>query len=229
MDIARWALGETALSPRVWSVWGRLGYEDDGRTPNTLIVFHDYPAAPLIFEVRGLPSGGDSGKMDNYHGASVGVVVDCENGSMVIPSYDQALVYDKEGKKIKTFKKGASHYENFIKAVRSRKHTDLNADILEGHLSSALCHTANISYRLGKTQSAEEIREAVKTDKDLAEAVGRMEEHLAANSVDLQKSPATLGAVLKMDGKSERFIGNSKADQLLTREYRKPFVVPAIV
>ena len=57
MDIARWFLGEPELAPRVWSVGGRLGYDDDGQTPNTQIVFHDYPKAPLIFEVRGLPSG----------------------------------------------------------------------------------------------------------------------------------------------------------------------------
>ena len=35
MDIARWFLGDMELSPRVWSVGGRLGYEDDGETANT--------------------------------------------------------------------------------------------------------------------------------------------------------------------------------------------------
>ena len=64
---------------------------------------------------------------------------------MVIPSYDTALVFDKEGKQIKKFSEGGDHFANFIKAVRSRKHTDLNADIQDGHLSAALCHTANIS------------------------------------------------------------------------------------
>jgi hypothetical protein len=29
-----------------------------------------------------------------------------------------------------------------------------------------------------------------------------------------------------MDPKAERFIGNPQAEQLLTREYRAPFVVP---
>ena len=46
MDVARWFLGEKILSPRVLSVGGRLGYEDDGETPNTLIAFHDYAKAP---------------------------------------------------------------------------------------------------------------------------------------------------------------------------------------
>ncbi len=148
---------------------------------------------------------------------------------MLIPGYTGATMLDKNGTEIKKFSGSSSHFANFIDAVRSRKPADLNADILEGHLSSALCHTGNISYQLGKTRSPEQIREAVKDNKDLAEALGRMEEHLAANNVDLKKTPATLGTVLKMDPATERFIGNSKANKMLTRDYRKPFVVPAKV
>src|ERR1044071_3863242 len=66
MDIARWVLGEDALSPRVLSVGGRVGYVDDGTTPNTLIVYHEYKNAPLIFEVRGLPASTDAKEMDKY-------------------------------------------------------------------------------------------------------------------------------------------------------------------
>ena len=226
MDIARWALGEPELSPRVISIGGRLGYEDDGITPNTQIVFHDYKAAPLIFEVRGLPAGGDSSKMDDYHGASIGVVVDCEGGSIVIPSYTKAIVYDQAGREIKAYEAGGNHFENFMQAVRSRKHTDLHADILEGHISSALCHTGNISYRLGKRLQPEGIRDATKADSDLTESLGRMEEHLGANKVDLSKTPLILGEVLKMNPKTERFTNSRAANRLLTREYRDPFVVP---
>jgi len=229
MDLARWVLGEPEVSPRVWSVGGRLGYIDDGTTPNTLIVFHDYKAAPLIFEVRGLPSSQESKEMDRYHGASIGVVTDCEGGSMVISDYSGAIIMDKEGKELKKFDGSSSHFANFIDAVRSRKNSELKADILEGHISSAVCHTGNISYRLGKTHSPEEIRDAVKSNSDLAEAVGRLEQHLGANKVDLQKTPATLGVALNMDPKKEQFINNSEANQLLTREYRKPFVVPTRV
>ena len=229
MDMARWALGEMALSPRVLSVGGRLGYVDDGTTPNTMIVFHDYPTAPLIFEVRGLPASAESKEMDKYRGVSIGIVVDCEGGSMIIPGYTGATILDNEGKKIKEFTGASSHFANFIDAVRSRKPADLHAEILEGHLSSALCHTGNISYRLGKTQSPDEIKDAVKANKVLAESLGRMEEHLAANNVDLKKTPATLGEALVMDPQTERFPGNNKANQLLSRDYRAPFVVPAKV
>ncbi|MSU58762.1 MAG: Gfo/Idh/MocA family oxidoreductase [Pedosphaera sp.] len=226
MDIARWVLGENALAPKTFSIGGRLGYEDDGETPNTMAVFHDYPTAPLIFEVRGLPSRSGTEAMDNYHGAGIGVVVDCEGGRMVIPSYSQAVMHDQDGKEIKKFDGGGDHFENFIKAVRSRKHTDLAADVQEGHLSAALCHTSNISYRLGKKLSPDALHDAIKNDKDAQETLGRMETHLAANQVDLKKTPATLGAVLKVDPKTEQFIGNDAANKLFTREYRKPFVVP---
>ena len=145
---------------------------------------------------------------------------------MVISSYSSAKFFDKEDKPVKSFEGNSSHFGNFIGAVRSRKPADLKADILEGHLSSALCHTGNISYRLGTPHSPEEIREAVKTSTDLAESVGRMEQHLGANNVDLHKTPATLGAVLRMDPRSEQFPGNHLANLLLRREYRAPFVVP---
>lgn len=141
-------------------------------------------------------------------------------------SYTNANIVDAQGREIKKFSGSSSHMENFLTAVRSRKTTDLHADILEGHLSSALCHTANISYRLGHSQSPEAIQDAVKSDRDLTEMLGRMETHLGANKVDLSKTPATLGVVLKMDPKTERFIDNAAANQMLTRDYRAPFIVP---
>ena len=155
-----------------------------------------------------------------------GVIVHCENGWLTIPNYDSATAHDADGKKIKEFKGSSDHFANFISAVRSRKYTDLNADIEQGHLSSALCHTGNISYRLGADKSPDEIADAIKSDKNATESFGRMQEHLAANDVDLAKTKATLGAWLKMDPKTERFVNNDQANAQLTRDYRKPFVVP---
>ena len=223
MDIARWALGKNTLSPRVLSIGGRLGYVDDGETPNTQFVVHDYGDALLIFEVRGLPSATGGKEMDKYRGQSVGNIVECENGYL-----SGTVAYDKSGKEIKKFSGGGRevHFENFIAAVRSRKASELNAPILEGHLSSALCHTGNISYLLGKQASPEEMHEAIKADKAAVETFERFQQHLAANGVDLKTQKATLGAFLKMDPKAERFVGNERANKLLTRDYRKPFVVP---
>jgi predicted dehydrogenase len=225
MDVARWFLGEKTVSPRVLAVGGRLGYEDDAETPNTLIAFHDYEAAPLIMEVRGLPDKAGSQNMDNYKGAGIGIIIECEGGYVRVPDYTQASVFDKDGREIQHFKGTASHFENFIKAVRSRKESDLNAPIRQGHLSTALCHTANISYRLGSHASPDAIREQIKGDRDALPTFNRMAEHLAANKVDLARTPATMGMVLKVNTASEEFIEAGKANDLRERAAREPFVI----
>lgn len=239
VDVARWFLGVQELSPQILSVGGRKGYVDDGQTPNELIVWHGYPEAPLVVETRGLADklypAGVKEKMDAYKGASVGIVIECENGYVVVPSYGKAIVHDLSGNEVTKFEdKGrgdstVQHFENFLKGVHSRKKEDLYADIEDGHLSSALCHTGNVSYQLGKQASPDEIKEKIKADAGLEETFNRMTEHLAANKLDIAKDRLTLGAPLKMDGKAELFLDNPKANEMLTRPYREGFVVPAKV
>ena len=240
MDIARWILKAGALSPKILSIGGRLGYSDDGTTPNTQLIYHGYEQAPLIFEVRGLPEKTGSKEMPEYKGVKIGVVTQCENGSVVMPSYTIAMAYDSKGAEIKRFgyaegKNGkpeivsGNHFQNFLDAVRSRKTSDLNAEIQEGHLSAALCHTANISYRSGSPATPDEVKAIIKSNADIGEAYSRMEDHLAQNNINLRESKLTLGAFLEMDPKTEFFTNNEKANELLTREYRAPFVVPKSV
>ena len=231
MDVCRWATGQNKLPRRVMSIGGRFGYDDDGETANTQIAILDYKPAPILFEVRGLPKKkADSDMepweaMDNYRGLRTGMVVHCEGGY-----FAGGWTYDNKGKKIKQFFRdgGGGHQGNFIKAVRSRKVSDLNSDILEGHLSTSLSHMANISYRIGNESSVEGIKEAFGDNKDMLEAFERFQQHLSANEVDLAKTPAVLGAQLTMDTEKEEFVGTSaeRANELLKRTYRKPFVVP---
>ena len=53
-----------------------------------------------------------------------------------------------------------------IRVRKSRKPESLNAEILEGHLSSALCHLGNISYRLGRALDFDPKTETFTSDKD---------------------------------------------------------------
>ena len=157
-------------------------------------------------------------------------MIDCEGGFLVTNSYFSATAYDKSGKVVKEFKGSDRHMQNFIDVVRSRKQADLYGPIEEGHVSSALCHLGNVSHQLGKAASPAEISEKIKGDAPLAEAYGRMREHLAANNVDFGKTPATLGVTLQVDPAAERFSGANAApaNALLTRNYRAPFVVPQL-
>ena len=165
--------------------------------------------------------------MDEFRGTRAGTVVQCEGGYFV-----GGWAYDNDGKKVKQFSRtgGSGHHANFIKAVRSRKKSDLNAEILDGHLSSALCHMGNISQRLGRTMPPDQIAETLKANKDFANSFARLEEHLNANNVDFRLTPRTAGPPLTMDPEKETFVGDfaKEANMLLSRNYRQPFVVPEI-
>jgi hypothetical protein len=165
--------------------------------------------------------------MDKFMASAIGVIIHCEGGHVLVPDYSSAIAHDPSGKEIKRWSGADDHYGNFIKAVRSRKVKDLNSDILEGHLSSALCHTGNISYLLGKRSKPDAIREAIRGDQEAWETFERMVDHLKSNGVDIAgDSLVTLGPVLRMNPGREVFKKNDAANALLKRDYRKPFVVP---
>lgn len=243
MDIARWFLGYDTISPRVLSIGGRLGYDDAGDTPNTQTVIHDYADAPLIFETRGLPKAKEfqakverkspkfwDRNMDNYRGSKIGVIVQCENGYVVVPTYGSADAFDNDDKKLQSWKSMGDHYANFLDAVSSNDQSKLNAPIFEGHISSALCHTGGMSHQLGENVSLSEIESSMAGESDIfKDSFGRLKDHLVANGVDVEGGAAlTYGADLKFDAQTEQVIGNEKANNMMSRKYRAGFEVPSV-
>ena len=142
MDIARWGLG-VGLPNDVVSSGGRYGYEDDGQTPNTQVAAFRYDDCMLEFEVRGLPTNAEQG-------VKVGNLFYGTEGYLVLNGDRWATYFGHKNEPGPSGTGGGDHFGNFIKAVKSRKTEDLNAEVTEGHLSSALCHLGNISYRLGR-------------------------------------------------------------------------------
>ena len=63
------------------------------------------------------------------------------------------------------------HFQNFVDCVISRKKEDLNAPIEEGHMSCALVHLANASYRLKRTVNFNPDTQQVIGDEEAAELV----------------------------------------------------------
>jgi len=239
LDHARWAMGRQTAAPRVISLGGRFGYDDDGQTPNTQIAFFDYKPVPLIYEVRALPRKKGDSALDSYRGLRASLRVECEGGFFA-GGRGGGWAYDSNGKRIKQFKGdgGATHQANFITAVRSRKVSDLRADVLEGHISATLCHMANISYRLGHLQPPKAIKQAIGDNNVLGESFDRLLSHLDANEVDLNRNPVAVGPTLTFpataccaetsDAASERFVGEFSdwANMFVRRDYRAPFIVP---
>ncbi|MFA4028456.1 MAG: hypothetical protein GDYSWBUE_000336 [Candidatus Fervidibacterota bacterium] len=220
MDIARWGLNKT-LPISVISLGGRFGYVDQGQTPNTQIALFDFGDALLIFEVRGL-------KTPDHYGQRIGNIFHMEDGVVIAGQ----MVYRKGGEKpepliTERLEGRPNIFRNFIDAVRNRDHKMLDADILEGHYSSALCHLANISYRLGvDVECTGDDSKPFGEYEDANEAFERMIEHLKDNGVPTKGLKYRLGRKLTFDPQAEKFINDDEANKLLTREYRHPFVVP---
>jgi predicted dehydrogenase len=234
IDGCRMALGLDYLPAKVMSIGGRFGYQDDGETPNTQIIFFDYEEAPIIFEVRGLPKdtwyrkddweGTSRISMDDCLGVQIGVVVHCKDGYTA-----NNKAFDNKGRLLKTFESTfEGDKENFINAMRKNDPTVLYADVNQGHLSAALTHLGNASYRIGKKSNPGEIAERIKGKACLQESFDRFSTHLFANKIDWKKEDVILGPMLDFDTKSEKFVGEfaKEANQLITRKYREPFVVP---
>jgi len=218
LDICRWGLGVTGLGKAVISYGGRLGYSDAGQTPNTQVCIFDFGDKTIVSETRGLKT-----EPYRFKGAQI---FEGTQGYIAGSS-----LFDLDGKLVSTFEgKSENHFANFLKAVRSRRREDQNAEILEGHQSSALCHIGNISWRLGQAASASDLRETLgrlKVHENVLETLDRTLDHLRTNKVDLATTPLTLGSLLEIEPGRETFKNSKRADELLTREYRKPFVVPS--
>ncbi len=219
MDVARWAITAATglVGPKtVISMGGRYGYKDQAQTPNTQLTIYDFGGVKLIFEDYGLVTG-RTRKVSNEFITDQGVI----RGGKFYPKGSN------EGESLKDVEYQCypgGNFGNFITCVRSRKQRELNGEILEGHLSAALCHLGNISYQLGQQVP---FTKKAPGDKDCLEAFEGMKEHLKDHTdMELSGSTYKLGRKLTYDVGTEQFVGDAEANALLTRQYRKPFVVP---
>lgn len=240
LDVCRWMLGVKEPPRHALSIGGRFLFDDDGQTPNVHIALLDCQPAPILCEIRGLPE--DKKPAGSFRGVRTGVIIQCEGG-YVRTDLTGAKAFDTQDREIKSFAGPDSndmvvtHTTNFVEAVRDRDAKRLHAPALEGHLSAACAHMANVSHRLGVESDPEAIREAIETAAPTtatATAFGdvfeRYQQYLTANGVARPVWPGVLGAWVTLDAASERFVGAlaDRANAIATREYREPFVVPTI-
>ncbi|MGI8906216.1 MAG: Gfo/Idh/MocA family protein [Candidatus Sumerlaeaceae bacterium] len=228
LDLATWLLGIQEFPSRVLSVGGRFLFDDDGQTPNTHLTWYDYKPVPVLCEIRNLPRFKGDKTSDHVLGHRFAVEVKCKDGSYV--GYGPGgWVYDNDGMKVQQFvgDGGASHAQNFIDAVRARKHEMLAAKVEAGHLAAGLCHIGNISHRLGEKADGAKIHKAIEGNVMMTDAMERFHEHLLVNAVDVTQTPRILGAMLDFDNSSQRFTGerSEEANTLLTKPYRAGFEI----
>lgn len=232
-DLRNVVFGDKIKMPkRVLAGGGRVGWDDAGETPNTHFVYMDTGDVPVIVDVHNLPrqKGIKAGDIYKRRRTSAFLVVECENGYYA-GGRGGGTAYDKDGKSIQRFRGdgGGAHAANFINAVRSRKASDLNAEIEEIHYSSAWCHLGNISWRLGDSYQRDEAEGMIKGFAPWKDVIDEFHAHLEANEIDAAKADIQLGSMLEVDADQETFVGPTATPEalaLLRREYRKGFEVP---
>jgi predicted dehydrogenase len=142
-DMCMWGL-DVGLPERVTSMGGKFLWDDDKETPEVLTSVFHYPKQNKMiqFEVRHWCTNLEDG-------AGIGNIFYGSEGYMVVKGYDSYEVYlGRNREKGPARKAGGNHYANFIQAVRSRNTAEQNGPVETAHLSSALAHLANISFRL---------------------------------------------------------------------------------
>ena len=195
IDTARWGLGKDTLPSKIHSSGGYWAFDSDQETPNTQSATFTWDdGKQLQFEVRGLYTNDEHGiRIGNlFYGTEGWMHLDI-NGFRTWrgrseepgPSMEAVLVSDEAGIGgpqgfTETGAHTSSrliHRQNFIDAVRNQDPTLLSADILEGHLSSSLCHLANISYRLGRELTFDQHAERFVGDSQADSYLSRQYRH----------------------------------------------------
>ena len=162
IDIARWALG-VDYPKSAKGMGGKIFFEDDQQTPDTMNVTFDYGGKALIWEMRiWNPYGMD--------GQENGVAVYGSEATIQIGRWDRRWGYklfDRAGKLVEhndADDEADDHMRNFIDCVRTRKLP--NADVSIGHLSALHCHLANIVARTGRNVDFDQESEQAINDEE---------------------------------------------------------------
>ncbi len=172
LDVLRWGLDKRVHPVKIHCTGGQFVEESDSEVPNVQVGTFEYADGALVeIEATTLyspPFGGVRvggffftekgyiGSADNWTAARgeftprnrpdspSGVSYRANNLSFPEIAYHPGPeIPDLDEPEI-------GHFQNFIDCVRSRKREDLRCEIEEGHLSTSLCHLANISYKAGR-------------------------------------------------------------------------------
>jgi hypothetical protein len=235
-DACRMFLPYAGFPKRIMSVGGRFTYEDAGQTPNTQFTLMEYPELPVVIENRNLSMVKGEVVMDRFRGVREGMVLQYEGGYFA-GFRSGGKVFDSAGKELRHFRgdNGKGHQANFLKAWQNRRIDDLNAPILESHVSSAVCHLANLSYRMGQPQALRGASSALGESLPVREGFPRLVKSLEGLGVDLDQSPFNVGPWLELDPASGGVLkagGGSnelreQVERLWRGSYRQPYVMPA--
>ena len=145
IDLARWGLN-VDYPIRVTSSGGRYHYiDDDQETPDTQTVCFEFEGGRQI-TWEGLSCNRHGSGFATFYGDQ-GTLELRSNGDHQVFDLQEQLVHESSGHSMGQ----REHMLNFVNTIRNDQPLTLNADIVEAHKSTLLCHLGNIAHRTGKT------------------------------------------------------------------------------
>lgn len=157
-DLARWLMGKT-FPNSAYSVGGNLAYKDDREVPDTQVVNYEFGDMVMTFEVtqytpymeKTTIEFRETDQYPYWPQDATRIEIYGSKDLMIVGRHGDGWQVFTNGGKIVDQGNGGfpdrAHRDNFLECLESRKKP--NADVEEGHISCAMIHCANISYRLG--------------------------------------------------------------------------------
>ena len=168
LDMLQWGLDVT-MPDEIVSSGGRYLWEDHRETPEMLTTLMQFKPERKMAEVavRFWHSNHETRSANGniFYGSE---------GHLVVSGYTRWDLY--RGRKPELVESGESptrHYENFIKAVRSRKTEDQNGPVESAHHSAALAHLGNIAFQRGKKLNFKRDKNRFRGDREANEMLSK--------------------------------------------------------
>ncbi len=213
LGLARWALGDPAWPKNAFAHGGKFAYTDDQETPNTLTANYDFGGRELVFEVRGLLTGSEGAPPPRRMGrppagsaaAPTPTATAPAGGFQPLAVMTGNLIYGTEGWAamsdggFQAFKGESSEL-----IMEERPERGMGGDATGLHMKNFLDVVRSRKYE--------------NLNDGLNNAV------LSASMCHLANISYRVGRQLTLT-EGPKFAGDAEANKLITRDYRKPYVV----
>ncbi len=163
LDVLRWGLGLDEHPVFVNATGGNYVHEDDRTCPTHVAITYQFADnKPMVtYEHRSWYTNSEAGFRDPYPFVQpdfpVGTIFFGDKGYQIFPDYSSYHSFfglkgepgpskAAEGHPMEDL----PHFQNWVKAIRSRDHSLLHADIEEGHKTMVWCLLARASWQVGR-------------------------------------------------------------------------------
>ncbi len=208
LGIARWGMGEPEWPKAAYAHGGKFAYDDDQETPNTLTANFDFGDRELVFEVRGLLTGAEGAvprpnRRPSPDGAAPAATA--PQGAAPLNIMVGNLFYGSEGwaamsdQGFQAFKGESNEL-----IMEERPERGPGNDPTGLHMQNFLAAVKSRNY------------------KDLHDEISIA--YLSASMCHLANISYRVGRKLTLQA-GPKFLNDPEANKLLTRDYRKPYVV----